>query len=145
MIDSKPPTTIIVKPLGQNLIIFEWMLDLPLTSWNYLFPVLAALVLFFLRFRQLQVIFTFDLLHRLHMFKVECGFGGVPLTSGILVQCVLFLFHLDGVGFDSGSDVVFDCVNGGASLLCLAPLGSRQWWIEHRLVIDSFGVVRIHL
>jgi hypothetical protein len=46
-VDSKPPTTIIVEPLRQNLIIFEWMLDLPLASWNF-FPELAALVLFFL-------------------------------------------------------------------------------------------------
>lgn len=122
------------------------MLDLPLTSLNYFFPVLAALVLFFLRIRQLQVIVAFVLLHRLQRFEVKCGFGGVPLTLGILVQCVpLLLFNLDGVGVDSGSDVVFDCVDGGAGLLCLAPLGSSQRWIEHRLVIDSFGVVRIHL
>jgi hypothetical protein len=122
------------------------MLDLPLASWFYFFPVLAALVLFFLRIRQLQIIFAFVLLHRLHRFEVKCGFGGVPLTLGILVQCVLLhLFNLDGVGVDSGSDVVFDCVDGGAGLLCLAPLGSSQRWIEHRFVIDSFGVVRIHL
>lgn len=94
----------------------------------------------------MQVIFALVLLHRLYWFEVKSGFGGVPLTLGILVQRVLLLlFNLDGVGVDSGSDVVFDCVDGGAGLLCLAPLGSSQRWIEHRFVIDSFGVVRIHL
>jgi len=62
---------------------------------------------------------------------------------GILVQRVLLL-HLYGVGVNRGSDVVFDCVDGGAGLLCLTPLGSSQRWIKHRLVIDSFGVGNIH-